>query len=289
MADFKDIENEVIRLTAYIDGSISVISHTSDNLQKYANTTLQDFILGLEIKDGKIDPNQNYIKRLLGVEKKIKDAIAGKSFQGSISSFLADLGNIQQRTISLHRKINGLEKDIKALDGAKKMVYDQAKSVFNEDSIAQNYLQPVKTLVARQVLTNATIKQTLSLIDKWDTGELTSGRLNKGLPAPNFSRYAVQMARDSAYSMNRTTNEIIANELGLDGFVYAGNIISDTRPLCRYLVNLNREIALKEMPPIIAKYPEGLYPGTTKDNFMQTCGGYGCRHTALGVKLKKVS
>jgi hypothetical protein len=41
------------------------------------------------------------------------------------------------------------------------------------------------------------------------------------------------------------------------------------------------------MPAFIAAYPEGLYPGTTKENFIQVCGGYGCRHSALAVRLKK--
>lgn len=288
MADHNEIKDHVNRMAGFIDGSVDAIANSAEDLQYYAYREIQEFINSLDTESGRILPNQSFTRRLIQVENAIKEKLYTGPFGGSITVFLRDLNYIHQRTVDLNKTINQLNKEIKALPDARKMIYDQAKTAFNEASIGASYLQPMRLLLARQVLTNATIKQTLSLIEKWDSGELSSGRLNLGQPAPNFQRYATQMARDTAYSMNRTTNEIIANELELDGFVYAGGLVADSRPLCRHLVNANRPFALAEMPKLISSYPEGLYPGTTRANFIQYCGGYGCRHSAQPVKIRNV-
>lgn len=280
MSIFTDLED----FNKDIDNIVMTVVDDIDTLQSKAYDIVRNAVLEFEVVDGRFVLGTNFYKNLIEVDKRLKSIFQTKKYKSSVLDYLEDISTIHDRTIELHKTYNDFKGQLSSLSEAKKIIYNQAKNTFSQGAIADGYIQPVKNLLARQALGGMTTKQALSLIDKWDKGELSSGRLNAGMPAPNLNRYAVQMAKDSAFAMQRTTNDIIGKELGLKKFVYVGGLVAGSRPLCRHLVNLRRPIALDEIPPLITLYPDGLYPNTTKANFMQVCGGYGCNHTALGVR-----
>src|SRR5690606_13129165 len=281
------IRDDLEELNKYIDTTVINVEKAMTEVQSKAYEIVRNAVLSFEIADNIIMLNSNFYSRLLRIEERLKRLFGSSKYSVPIRKFLSNLNEINDRTIELHVKYNDLKKEIEALPEARKIVYNQAKEVFSSGAIADSYIQPVKNLLARQAVSGMTTKQALSLIEKWNNGELSSGRLNVGNPAPNLNRYAVQMARDTAFSMNRNANDIISKELDLTHFVYVGGLVADSRPLCKHLVSLRRRISLSEIPALVKRYPEGLYPNTTKANFMQVCGGYNCNHTAMGVRAPK--
>lgn len=277
------VKDDLKKLNSFIENSVVSLEESIAGVQDDAVKFIKELIFEATIENGRFAGVGNLSKMLVEIDKRLKRDVK----KIDIKDYLSDLNDISKRTIDIHKSYNDLKKDIKALSEARQIIYQQAQTAFNIDSIALNYIQPIKNLVARQVLTNATIKETINLIEKWGKGDLSSGRLNKGNPAPNIERYAVQMARDTAHSMNRTTNDIIRRELNLDSFIYVGGLVADSRPLCVALVRMNRDIKLSEIPALVDRYPDGLYPNTTRDNFLQVCGGYSCRHTAFAVRSKE--
>lgn len=277
------IQQDLEDFNEFISNVVISFGDSMNELQELAYNYLKSLLLEFDVENGRLTTG-NLNKKLIQAEEELFKIFRKRTYTTSIKSFLEDLGTIQDRTIELHHTYNDFKQELSALSETGNAIYNQAKVAFGADAIAAQYIQPVKNLLARQAIGGVTIKQSLSLIDKWNNGDLASGRLNNGMPAPNLNRYATQMARDTAYSMNRNTNDLIAKELDLKAFRYVGNKVADSRPLCVHLVDARRAIKLDEMPALIAKYPEGLYPDTNKSNFMQKCGGYGCRHMALAVR-----
>jgi hypothetical protein len=279
MASFDEIERKVIELATYIDGSISSVETAATTTQKLISEMIRQEILRFEIKDAKFVVGQDLRKRLSVIRNRIETMLGNKSYSIPIRDFLTDFTKIQDKTVSLFRSVNDLELDIKELSPAKQVIYEQAKEALTK-AVAAEYADPITKLLAQNVMQGRLITDTIKVLDKWDKGDLSSGRLTNGTPAPNLQRYAVQMAKDSAFSVQRTTNNIFKDRFNLTKFIYAGGLVKDSRPLCRHLVNLNRPIELKEMPKLILAYPEGLFPNTTKENFPVVCGGFGCNHLA---------
>lgn len=278
------IREDLKDLNEFIDNVTERIELDINSIQKDAYQLVRDAVLSFELENNRIVIGSDFYSNLVKVENRLKELFKTNKYKGSVSSYLDDLNVIFDRSVDLHRTYNDLKEDIKALSQAKQTIYNEAKANFSQGAIAKDYIQPVKNLLARSALGGQTFKQTMSLIDKWDKGELSSGRLNRSQQAPSLNRYAVQMAKDTAFSMQRTSNEIIKDKLGLQKFIYVGGLVKDSRPLCRHLVGLRRKIDLDEIPKLVAQYPDGLYPNTTKDNFLQVCGGYGCNHTAMAVR-----
>lgn len=282
---YEEMERAVISLAEYIDSQIDSIAELSDVLQKRIYDMLSEEILKFEISEGAFVIGQDFRKRLLIIQNKIESVFSSRVYKQSIKEFLTNFDTIQQRTIDLNKSLSDLELDIKELSPAKQIIYEQASASFSPEAIAAEYIEPVKKLVANNVLQGQSIKKTVTLLENWNEGNLSSGRLAEGTPTPNLQRYATQIARDTAYSVNRTTNNIIKEQYGLKRFIYAGNLVKDSRPICVHLVGLNRPIEFTELPPLLNNpaYQKGLYPNTTHLNFCNTAGGFSCRHIVMPI------
>lgn len=240
-----------------------------------------DLINQFEISDGRYVTNQNLSRRIGLLEKKIKD-ILGDIYTPSITEYLSTYRTIEETNIALHKSYNQLVVDVELLSPARKTLYNQA-AYYLKDGLADAYIQPAKFLLMQQVTGGISLKDSQRILKKWNDGELTQG-LHNGRQTPNLTKYATQVSRDTLYGYYGAVNEIIAKEYDLSAFIYTGDIIEDSRPMCRHLVGLKRPIELEEMPALIKKYPEGLYPNTSSKNFIQLRGGYSCRHGAFAVK-----
>lgn len=97
----------------------------------------------------------------------------------------------------------------------------------------------------------------------------------------NLKSYATQISRDYTYGYQGQVNKTIADEFEMNGFIYVGGAIKDTRPICLKLVS-KEKILFSELPKILnSTDKDGMIPNTNKDNFLIYRGGYNCRHEAI--------
>ena len=277
--DYDEIEHKVIEVANYIDGRVEGVEKSSILTQSLIYEMIRQEILKFEIKNGNYVIGQDLRSRLSTIQERIEKILSSKTYATPIREFLTDFNKIQDKTVNLFKTVNQLEVEVSDLSPAKQVIYEQAKEALTK-AVAAEYVEPIKKLIAQNVMQGRSIVDTVKVLEKWNAGDLSSGRLAGGQPTPNLQRYATQMARDSAYSVQRTTNNIFRERYNLTKFVYTGSLVKDSRPLCRYLVHLNRPIDINEMPKLIQEFPEGLYPNTTRENFPIVCGGYNCNHIA---------
>lgn len=268
-----------------MDNNIDELAAIANPIQKKAYDILREELLRFEISDGKLVSGQDLRRKLIAAEDKIEALFKVKIWEDSITSFLNTFQTIEERNVSMQRDYNQLRIDTALLTPARKLIYDQAKYELIQ-GIAPQYVQPAKFLLMNQVTGGASIQDALTMLERWDKGELSNGKYTNDMPAPNLQKYATQIARDTSYGVDRTINSIIKDRYSLGKFIYAGGIVEDSRPLCRYLVSLNRDIEFDELPPLLSnpQYQKGLIADTTKENFTQRCGGYACRHKVFAVR-----
>lgn len=285
MATYQEMESAVTGLAKYIDEQIEIVEKESQLVQVEIMAMLQRQILMMEIENGALVNSQDFRKRLAIIERNI-ERILGYDYKQSIKPFLTDFDKIQTRTIDTVKRFSDLNINPKDFTAAQQIIYDRAvDGLTSNGAIAERFINPVKQLIATNVLQGSSISKTITALENWDKGEMSSGRLNNGTPAPSFTRYATQIARDTAYSVSRTTNDIIKEKYGLTKFIYSGTVVKDSRALCVYLVSLNRPIMYQELPPLLNSpaYQKGLMPNTTMKNFNSVCGGFNCTHVALSI------
>lgn len=264
-----------------MNGSIDLVTDAARKAQEKVYEAILELINQFEITDGRFVTNQALSRRIMVLERKIK-AILGDIYSPSILDYLPIYRTAEERNIALQEAYNGISVPQSLIGPARKTLYEQA-SWYLQEGLADAYIQPAKYLVMQQVTRGMSLKDTKKVLQKWHEGELPQA-LNNGRQTPNLQKYATQVSRDTLYQYYGAVNELIATEYELTSFVYTGDVIEDSRPLCRHLVSLRRKIALDEMGKLLKQYPQGLYPGTNERNFLQLRGGYSCRHGAFAVR-----
>lgn len=266
-----------------MDGEVNVIESASTLTQQEIYKYLTGYINTFQIEDGRFVLGQDYSGKIAAIQRKMTELI-GKLYRPAIPQYLNSYKTIEEINVGLQRSYNQLEVDVELLTPARKAVYNQA-AYYMKEGLADAYVQPAKYLIMQGVTNGITLKDAQRVLKKWNDGELSAGStLTSGRATPNLNKYAVQVARDSIYGYNGVINEIIADEYELDHLIYVGDVISDSRPSCAYLVGLKRKIALTEIPAVLKKYPQGIIPGTTMKNFFVKRCGYNCRHSATAVR-----
>lgn len=284
-----DLTRDILEHLEYIQSTIDALGESTDDIQQQIAKLLQDQISSFEITGGRFVAGQDLRARIMAVEQRFNDILSSKTYVDSIREYLKSFSTIADTTAMLHRNYNELDIDATLLAPARKVIYDQAKEALLGSGISSIYEEPVKHMLIQQVTTGGTISDMEKIIQRWSAGDLSGSHSPTGQPIPSLNQYATQLARDTSYQFNGTVNEIIRQEYDLDGFTYVGDVIRDSRPLCVHLVNMRREISRDELSKLLEK-PElkpGRIPNTTVDNFCTYRGGYGCRHQAFPVRIKK--
>jgi predicted nucleic acid-binding Zn finger protein len=277
----RELEKRLDKLHELMDGAIDGIE--SDKAQEEIFKFLYAYVNNFDQSNGNFTLGQDYTAKFLYIQRKITE-ILSKEYTPSVYKYLSVYQPIQDEIVTLNKSYNDLKIDVEKLDPARKAMYNQAK-YFLLDGINDNYVQPVKYLLMQQVTQGSSIEKSRNMLSRWKKGKISAGSvLNSGRATPNLEQYATQIARDTMYGYYGTTNEVISTEYGLECFIYTGDIIKDSRPFCRHVVGLRRKINIDEVPKLIVKYPDGIKPNTTKENFLINRGGYSCRHGAFAVK-----
>lgn len=281
--DYRKAKSELLALHNYMDANIDKVAEISATLQERIYKLLLSRLNDFDSAEGKLVASQDYRRKILDIERRVNKILGQQNYKESINSFLNSFQEIEDRNVVLQRTFNQIEVNRKVLTPSRLLLYEQAADALSP-ALADVYVQPAKMLLMQQITSGATLSETQTMLKNWNEGEYNSGRLGNGVKAPALDKYATQIARDSAYGVHRNINNIVKDKYGLERFVYVGGVIADSRPFCIHLVALNRPIALEEIPPLVKKFPDGLYPNTSKRNFMQVCGGYSCRHQAMAVR-----
>lgn len=286
--DYPTLISDIRELLNYMDGNIDAVTDVAAPIQRQVYELLRRELMKFEITDGNLVPQQDLRKRLIHIEDEIERITGVKIWDDKITEFLSTFQTIEDRNIAMQAKHNDIKVQRSLLTPARRLIYDQAEYALTQ-GVKLSYVEPVKFVLMQQVTSGASITDALELLKKWDAGELSKGRYTNDMPAPNLQKYATSIARGATYGVDRTTNSIIKDRYKLNGFVYAGGLREDSRPLCEHLVGLKRPISFEELPPLLALYPQGLIAGTDVTNFIQNCGGYNCLHRAFPTRVPGVS
>lgn len=282
--NIQELRTAVRELLSYMDRNVSEVEYAATQAQQRIFNLLFQSLDSFNIEDGKFVIGAPYAHRISALTREI-ERILESTYRPAITQYLNAYSTLDQANATFQLSYNELEVNVSKLTAARQTVYSQASYYLN-NALAEAYIQPAKYILMQQVTTGATIKDAQRILRSWDAGKLSDGRLASNRPSPNLQRYSTQIARDSIYKANTAINEVIAREYGLDHFIYVGSLVEDSRALCRHIVNEDRIMSLDEMPALIKKYPQGLYPNTTKENFINVVGGFSCGHIAVPVKKR---
>ena len=170
-----------------------------------------------------------------------------------------------------------------------KVSQEQAISLFSEEAVSQELIQPLKSTLLNAITTGADVGTTTeSLMTLIDGDKNIDGLL---------TRYAKTYAKDAFSTTDRQYTTIIGNELDVQWYVYRGGELGTTRPFCKHLngqymskqevVDLGNGIDL-DGSKLTADELKGRAAGTNGSTIFTFAGGYNCEHSFLPTSIGNV-
>ena len=251
----------------------------ANNLQDSFIKELRKYVQKMDTKRGRLEnntQNRKFVTDLLREVERINKRIG---LDNAIQGLFADFDTINENLTKTHKELSNLRLQASFLDEYKAFGIETLTFKMQGQGMNAGFVQPIRENLYRQVLVGGDIVQTIETLEE-QLGGVDGG---KG----QFERYFTQVSRDSLFQYSGTVNQGIANRYDLDGVLYVGSLVEDSRPQCERWVDkspfpiadLVEEIAWAE------RNGSGMIPGTTEENFFELRGGYNCRHEAFPIRL----
>jgi len=228
-----------------------------------------DLLNQLDIVDGDLVSTQDMTKLYSFINKEYNGILKNSNYM----DIFGKLYSVKNDVYSLHRTYNGIEIPD---NGTFNSFLDAANTEISKGN-AMWSKTPIIQSLNRAVLSEISITRLRKNINDWIDGQ--QGNV-LGVQIKKFKSYAGQIARDSVFQARGAINEQVKGMIEAEKFLYVGGLVRDSRPICKHLADAETHF-YSDLPGLIIKYPDGLYPGTNKNNFTQLRGGYNCLHEVI--------
>lgn len=281
-----------------IDERLLKLIKERENLLRESNTPFLIAIAKLEVKilkllrsalekfsgrGGKLSSDRSNTRLLIELEKKLKSIFSRAGIKREAEKMLASFNKIDRINKSMYGNILGETVKL-PININKSLLRDQVLKSFSSSSITANFIDPLKRILFEGIKFNKTFKEVRELVEQ------RVGRL---------SGYSSQVTRDVINRYDGAINDQIRDKFQLDGFMYVGALVENSRQNCIDCVNgIGRfaEFAISAGLYAVADIPKmieaafkgkgsGYDSSVTESNFASIRWGFGCTHSLVYVPL----
>jgi hypothetical protein len=244
----------------------------------------------LEVKNGRIITNTANLKLINRIKNKLNRAILNKGYLKEVGGLTNAIGKIKDFQDNYYTNF-GQNANNKLFDTLKQQAVDNVVEGLAGQGLARNVSNSIANILRQSIISGANLSEM--------TQQLTTDLAADG--GGRLSRYAKTYATDAIGQFAGEYNKAIADDLGLDWFMYVGSNLTTTREFCEHL-RKKKYIHKSELPDILkgkidghqceiyqkTGLPKGMIEGTNVDNFIIRRGGYNCGHEMVPVAREAV-
>lgn len=294
MASQSEIINNII---GTIENSVSGFNDAMPGIQQKIMDRLTDMLKELDTDStGRIKASVNNLKVLTSIKARIESVLLSPEYVKALDKYMGGYEKITKLQNSYFETLTKEFQPSKVLGEIKKQSIGTAIDALTEKGIGGNVTNKLFEVLNRNATSGAKysdlLKQVNNLVLNNETGPGILERHTKGITTDALNQFSAQY-----------TNAV-TNDLGLEWFMYDGVIIDTSRDFCVALVK-KKYFHRSELPDIIrgnfdefkeihgkinpkTDLPEGMYAGTTPENFNIYRGGHSCNHQMIPVSAAVV-
>ena len=243
--------------------------------QRQLFNKMQGLLAKLELDgDGLIKQSTSNRKILQKADKIFDQAIRDSGYYGALSRYVDNfntLAKAQEKYFDFI--VSNFTIDSHYLKSLQSNAVKTVETYLANDGLASQIKQPLNQILNQNINTGGAFSDLLQQVREFIKG--TNDREGK------LMRYSKQIARDSLFDFNRSLQESISENAGLEFYQYLGGIMDDTRPFCAE--RSNKFYHKKEIESWPRLNWQGKRPGTTSSTIFVFAGGFSCLHMIVPV------
>lgn len=244
-------------------------------MQRIQKNKFRDVIALIDVLDysgGNLVVNEANLLRIEGIVEGLKDVLTGQEFESAVATLMDEF---DQQAVLNFAYFEEIEPAFAIPEIATATVRQRQSATIADllDSTNQYLSNPTREALSSAIQSGASrqdLIDTLRIIVQGDSE--IDGRLLR----------STRLVVSDAFAINdAAVSELIAENLGLEWYLYTGGLIDTTRPFCK---SRNGKYFHKtEVESWASLTWNGKMPNTDSSTIFLTRGGYNCQHSLLPV------
>lgn len=243
-------------------------------IQKSNLSRILGLIDKLDTKDGLIAVTDANLLKVEAITDAIREVLTGPEYEGAVKSLLDEMtaqAGITYRYFDATVDSFQVPKIAEAILREKKRVTVEQLLNMTDERLSV----PMRTTISNAVVGGSSRQGLIDAVRLLTVGDAdVDGRLLSGTR---------QIVSDAFALSDAAVTNTVADQLGLEWYLYTGGLIDTTRPFCKARVGNFYHRSEVEAWPVTAGDWAGRMAGTTPQTIFVTRGGYNCQHALLPV------
>jgi hypothetical protein len=227
----------------------------------------------LDYSNGLIVVNDANILKIEAITEAIKDVLTGQEYELAVGELMDEFDN--QAAIS-YRYFEAIDPrfEVPAITNSILRAKKNEAVLSLLNSTDQYLTNPMRQSLSNSVLSGGSRSDLIATFRDLIEGDPEKvGRLE---------RATRQIVSDTFALSDRAVTNEVAEQLGLEYYLYTGGLINTTRPFCKARNGKFFKKSEVESWGALGNW-EGRMEGTNEKTIFQTAGGYNCQHSILPV------
>ncbi|HRI22608.1 MAG TPA: hypothetical protein PLA68_16725, partial [Panacibacter sp.] len=272
-----------------IKSSVDKLSGFAGSQQQRIFNELLGYVKKLETRGDNILNNKENLRLVNLIKVKLERLIVDPKYKEQLKQFAASYKDIADLQNEYFSQFNAAYKPNTGLNALKKSSVETTITNLTETGIDAGVISGLKKILTTNITAGGSYAQlTEQLRNYMLTNETGEGALQ---------RYVTTYANTAINQYSAEYNKAVADDLGLEWFMYTGSLLETSREFCRKAVE-KKYIHISEFETLLhgdfgslgkvhvnkkTSLPDGMMEGTNKENFPRRRGGWNCGHQLIAV------
>jgi hypothetical protein len=267
--NIRDIVNQKVdRLESVPNAFLSAM----ERIQRNKFREVASLIDVLDYSGGNLVVNEANLLRIEGIVEGLKDVLTGQEFESAVASLMDEF---DEQAVLNFAYFEEIEPAFSIPEIATATVKQRQAATIADllDSTNQYLSNPTRSALSDAIQSGVSrqdLIDTLRIIVQGD--DQIDGRLLR----------STRLIVSDAFALNdAAVSEVIAQDLGLEWYLYTGGLMDSTRPFCK--ARNGKYFHRTEVESWANLTWNGKMPNTDSKTIFLTRGGYNCQHSLLPV------
>lgn len=246
-----------------------------------------DWLEKFETSSGNLSKSKDNQSRVSRLNSVIDRFLINSGYDSLVQNYLVNFDLLSEAQKEIHKDLNGIELTSKFVNVYKNLSVNNVIAALQGQGLDQALVNPLKQELFVAVAQGSSLKDVIKSV----SAQITTTDTRQGI----LTRVVTQASRDALGQYEGIVNEAVRKQYKLNGILYVGSLVKDSRPQCERWVNFTENgrrglllfSQLEEEIDWALDNGTGFIKDTTPENFCQNRGGYNCRHVAYPIRIKE--
>lgn len=287
------MDDLVQELHDVLDGGIDQFDESVQGSQRAMYAKLLELTKELDVTNGKIKPSVKNLRLIRQIKTELEKAILNDKYLKSVDTYLKAFDKAQEIQKQYYTSLDAEFQTGQIFTELRNQAVLSVSNLLTEQGLSANVTSKVEDLLRQNILSGS------SYADMQES--MRTFLMNDENGDGALARYSKQITTDAIYTYAANYTQLAVDDLGMEWFVYTGNLIQTSRPFCTAMIDQSGDctkfIHISEFPELLKGHvcavdvslnkktglPDGFRADTSTANFISYRGGYNCRHKLMAV------